>query len=77
MLGFSKKGIYMDNAATTLCDPKVVEAMMPFFGEKYGNASSTHSKGRQAKEAMDKARKTIAKSIGASKEEIIFTSGGT
>src|SRR4030042_297037 len=71
------KEVYMDNAATTKLDPKVIKEMMPYFDVKYGNASSTHTKGREAKNAMENARKTIAKSIGAAQEEIIFTSGGT
>jgi cysteine desulfurase len=76
MLG-KRKTVYFDNAATTAVDPKVTKAMLPYFEERYGNASSTHSKGREAREAMESARKTIAKSIGANPEEIIFTSGGT
>jgi cysteine desulfurase len=71
------KEVYMDNAATTKLDPKVIKAMLPYFDVKYGNASSTHTKGREAKNAMEWARKVIAKSIGAAPEEIIFTSGGT
>jgi cysteine desulfurase len=71
------KEVYFDNAATTKIDPKVLKEMLPFFDQKYGNASSTHTKGREAKNAMEDARKIIAKSIGASPEEIIFTSGGT
>jgi len=71
------KEIYLDNAATTKIDPKVLKAMLPYFDQKYGNASSTHTKGREAKNAMEDARKVIAKSIGAASEEIIFTSGGT
>lgn len=71
------KYCYFDNAATTKLDPKVIKEMMPYFDVKYGNASSTHTKGREAKNALEKARKVIAKSIGASPDEIIFTSGGT
>lgn len=71
------KEIYLDNAATTKVDEKVVKAMQPYFSEEYGNASSQHAKGIAAKQALDKSRKIIAKSINANKHEIIFTSGGT
>lgn len=75
---FSKKlEVYFDNAATTRVDDKVVEAMLPYFIDKYGNASSQHIKGTEAKEALEKSRKIIAKSLGADSREIIFTSGGT
>jgi len=71
------KQIYFDNAATTKVDERVLKKMLPYFTEKYGNASSQHFKGREAKEAIEKARKIIAKSINAKSREIFFTSGGT
>jgi cysteine desulfurase len=71
------KVIYMDHAATTPTDPCVVEAMTPYFGTLYGNASSLYSIGIKAEEAIDEARKTVARFIGARPEEIYFTSGGT
>jgi len=71
------KQIYLDNAATTKVDDEVVKAMAPYFDERYGNASSVHFKGQEAKEALEKSRRIIAKSIGARGHEIIFTSGGT
>ncbi|MDO8516545.1 MAG: cysteine desulfurase family protein [Nanoarchaeota archaeon] len=71
------KTIYFDNASTTAVDDKVVKAMIPYFSEKYGNASSVHHIGFEAKEALEKSREIIAKSINAEPEEIYFTSGGT
>src|SRR3989344_1908029 len=69
--------IYLDNAATTKVDERVLKAMLPHFTEKYGNASSQHLVGQEAKNALEKSRKIIAKSINARAHEIIFTSGGT
>jgi cysteine desulfurase len=69
--------IYLDHAATTAVDPKVVEAMIPYFTEHYGNASSIYSLGREAHKAMDEARRTVAEILGCKPEEIIFTSCGS
>lgn len=71
------KRIYLDNAATTKVDEKVVAEMLPFFSDKYANASSVHSFGQEAKATLDKSRKIIAKALGANSREIFFTSGGT
>ncbi len=72
-----KKLIYLDNAATTRVNPKVLEAMTPYFCELYGNRSSVYSFADSAKDAVDHARETIAKSIGAKTNEIYFTGGGS
>jgi cysteine desulfurase len=71
------KKIYLDNAATTKVDEEVLKTMLPYFTEKYGNASSIHPLGQEAKEALDDSRRKIAKAIGAKAREIFFTSGGT
>jgi cysteine desulfurase len=71
------KQIYLDNAATTPTDSRILQAMLPFFSEVYGNPSSLHAFGQKAKHAIEDARNVVASFIGASPDEIIFTSGGT
>jgi len=69
--------VYLDHSATTPVDPRVLAAMMPYLTENYGNASSVHLFGQQARAAVDKSRRQIASLIGARPNEIVFTSGGT
>jgi len=69
--------VYVDNAATTQVDREVIDAMIPYFDNKYGNPSSIHSFGREAYEGMENARKQVAQLVNASPKEIFFTSGGT
>ncbi|MQY55014.1 MAG: cysteine desulfurase NifS [Dehalococcoidia bacterium] len=73
----TKKRIYLDHAATTPTDPKVVEAMLPYLSDVFGNPSSIHSFGQEAKAAVEEARDKVAALIGARGEEIVFTGGGT
>ena len=72
-----KKTIYLDNAATTKTRPEVVEAMLPYFTEYYGNPSSVYEFATPSKKAIAEARETIAKSLGAKTNEIYFTAGGS
>lgn len=72
-----EKMIYLDNAATTRTAPEVVEAMLPYFSEFYGNASTVYEFGGKSKEAVSKARESIANAIGAKENEIYFTAGGS
>lgn len=71
------KTIYLDNAATTPIDPEVVEAMLPFLKDEYGNPSSIHQLGNRTRVAIEQARKTVAELLNAHPSEIFFTSGGT
>jgi len=78
MANSSQKTVYMDNHATTRVDPRVVEAMLPFFSENYGNPGSVgHSYGEAARAAVQQARRSIAVQLGADPQEIVFTSGAT
>jgi cysteine desulfurase len=69
--------VYLDHSATTPVDQRVLEAMLPYFAEKFGNASSVHSFGQDARAAVDRARREVAALIGARANEIVFVSGGT
>src|SRR3712207_267811 len=68
---------YLDNAATTPVDPRVLEAMLPHLGGRRGNPSSLHASGAAAREAVEEARGSVAEFVGAAPGEIFFTSGGT
>ena len=71
------QSVYLDHAAATPLDPAVLEAMMPFLTEHFGNASSVHARGRKARFAVEESRERVAAHLGAEPSEIIFTSGGT
>ena len=73
----NKKEVYLDNAATTPVDPRVIKVMTPYFNKKFGNSASVHTRGREARLALEEARETVAKSLGAQSSEIIFTSSAT
>ncbi len=72
-----KLPIYMDNHATTPVDPRVLEAMLPYFGEQYGNPSSIYALGRSARRAIDRARDTVAEVLACKPNEVLFTSCGS
>ncbi len=74
---FGNEIIYMDNAGTTALDPRVLEAMMPYFSQRFGNPSSVHAIGQEAKAALDDARERVAHILGCRRSEVVFTSGGT
>ncbi len=69
--------VYLDHAATTPVDKRVLEAMLPYFSEKYGNPSSIYRFSEEARKAVEEARRKVAELIGAEPSEIVFTSGGT
>ncbi len=73
----SRSAVYLDHSATTPTDPRVVEAMLPYFSDVYGNGSSAHSFGRKAEQAIEDARESIARIFNCKPAEIVFTSGGT
>ena len=72
-----KKTIYMDNSATTPVRKEVLEEMIPYFSEQYGNPSSIYTLGQESKVAVEKAREQVAKALGADNKEIYFTAGGS
>lgn len=76
-LGVMKERIYLDNSATTQVDARVLEAMLPCFREVYGNASSVHLFGQEARGVVEDARRSVAALLGADAREVVFTSGGT
>src|ERR1051326_5760132 len=69
--------VYLDNNATTAVLPQVLVAMQPYFGERFGNASSIHHHGQEARKAVEQAREHVAALVGARASEMVFTSGGT
>src|ERR671933_2111205 len=73
----SERFVYLDHAATTPTDPRVVAAMLPYFGERFGNPSSIYRLGRLSLEAIDTARSTVAGILNCNPKEIVFTGGGS
>ena len=69
--------VYLDHSATTPVDPRVLQTMLPYFTEVYGNPSSAHRFGREAEQAVEDSRETIAQILNCSPSEIVFTSGGS
>src|SRR5208283_5447305 len=69
--------VYLDNNATTPVLPEVLEAMQPYFGEHFGNASSIHHHGQETRAAVERARGSVAALLGCRASEVVFTSGGT
>ena len=69
--------VYMDHSATTFVDPAVLEKMLPFFSEKYGNPNSVHAWGREVRSCVDEARSQVASLVNAAPREILFTGGGS
>jgi len=69
--------VYLDNNATTPVLPEVLEAMRPYFGERFGNASSIHHHGQETRAAVERARESVAALLGCRASEVVFTSGGT
>jgi cysteine desulfurase len=69
--------VYLDNNATTPVLPEVLEAMQPYFGEHFGNASSIHHHGQETRAAVERARESVAALLGCPASEVVFTSGGT
>jgi cysteine sulfinate desulfinase/cysteine desulfurase-like protein len=77
MVGVMLRRIYLDNNATTPVLPEVLEAMRPYFGEHFGNASSIHHHGQETRAAVERARDSVARLLGCRVAEVVFTSGGT
>src|SRR5207302_2093140 len=77
MVRFPMHRVYLDNNATTPVLPEVLEAMRPYFGEYFGNASSIHHHGQETRAAVERARESVAALLGCRASEVVFTSGGT